>query len=70
MLHDAAVFPRFKADFAAACPKTTAQAMSVAKRIVKKLSDGKVGAKWVEHLDTMYGEIVEKKGAASHHMEH
>ena len=66
MMFDAAVFGRFKVLFAMANPKTIPEGIKTAKKLVKKMQG--VGKTWVENLDDMYREIIDIKGAGSHHM--
>ena len=67
MLLDAAVFGRFKVLFADACPKTIPEAIRVATKIVKQLSDRP--QTWVQHLDNTYQEILDAKGEGTHYMD-
>lgn len=66
MLNDAAVNKVFKDEFARACPTTLAEAMQVSKNVLKNMS--RVGAKYVQNLDSLYEEVLEKEGGASHIM--
>jgi len=66
MLLDAAVFGRFKVLYAHANPKTIPEAMSAARRIIRRMQG--VGQKWLNDLDELYVEIIDKEGLGSHHM--
>ncbi len=57
---------RFKVLYAHANPQTIPEAMSVARKNVKRMHG--VGKTWLENLDDMYDEIVEENGRGSHHM--
>ncbi len=66
MLNDAAVNTVFKSEFARASPGTIAAAMRVSRQILKNIS--RVGGKYIDHLDSLYEEVIDKKGQSSHHM--
>jgi hypothetical protein len=63
-LLDATAFGRFKVLFADASPKTIPEAIRVATKIVKELSERP--QQWVEHLDCTYQEITDVKGEGTH----
>jgi len=64
MMLDSSVFPVFKQEFSRRCPTTIPAAMRVTRDILKDLD--KVGSRWVQHLDSLYSEVIAKKGGASH----
>jgi len=64
MLLDACVFGRFKVLYALENPKTIPDAMKAARKVLKNMQ--RVSESWVEKLDSLYKEIIENEGEASH----
>jgi len=66
MLGDCAIHAIFQKKIAKLAPQTIPEAIKVAKKILRGMQNG--GEKWVEHLDDLYQEVIDKNGAASHLM--
>ena len=66
MLGDCAIHGVLQRRYEQISPQTIPAAMKVVQTILDDMQNA--GAKWVEHLDALYEEVVDKNGGASHLM--